>query len=100
MPIERYPGQPDTQRLLLLLPGRGDESGDFARHGFVRMARQAGATADIAAANAHFGYYINRSVTDRLEADLFERPESRRYRETFVAGISLGGLGAMILARD
>jgi pimeloyl-ACP methyl ester carboxylesterase len=100
MPIERYAGGPETPRLLLLLPGRGDTSGDFARHGFVQMAREAGITADIAAADAHLGYYFNRSVADRLEADLFALPESRRYRETFVAGISLGGLGAMILARE
>jgi len=52
------------------------------------------------AADAHLGYYRNRSVVRRLAADLLTPPNARTYRETWVSGISLGGLGGLILAKD
>ncbi len=100
MPSLRYPGAPAGDRLLLLLPGRGDRNQDFERRGFVAMARSAGVTADIVAADAHLGYYRNRSVAHRLAADLLTPPSGSTYRTAWVAGISLGGLGGLLLARD
>jgi pimeloyl-ACP methyl ester carboxylesterase len=100
MPAERYAGAPSTERRLLLLPGRGDRSVDFERHGFIAAAREAGISADIVAADAHLGYYHDRSVAERLVTDLLAPTGAHPYTVTFAAGISLGGLGSLILARE
>ncbi len=100
MPALWYPGAPATGRLLLLLPGRGDSDEEFARRGFVGLARASGLTADIVAADAHFGYYENRSISRRLAADLVQPARAEGRSDTWVSGISLGGWGSIVLARD
>src|SRR5512135_778431 len=55
-------GRPGSDRLLVLLPGRGSGAASYEKEGFVRLARQAGLTADIVAADAHLGYYERRVI--------------------------------------
>jgi pimeloyl-ACP methyl ester carboxylesterase len=99
---ERYP-RVEGQRadgLLVLLPGRGDSMGSFAEHGFVNDVRASGAPVDIVAVDAHLGYYIKNAIADRLWADVITPARQQGYRHIWVAGISMGGLGALALARD
>lgn len=86
-------------RLLVLLPGRGDRMVTFRDQGFFALAKdylETNRDVALVAADAHMGYYRDRQVMVRLEEDLLRRfPESR----LIVAGVSLGGLGAAMLAR-
>ena len=85
-------------RLVVLLPGRGDRAADFARHGFAAELKRRGIAADVVAADAHAGYYAERSVVARLHADVLAPARAQGYREIWLAGISLGGLGALLTA--
>jgi hypothetical protein len=95
-----YGPAPDTDRLLLLLPGRHDSADSFGRYGFPEAAREAGLRAEIAAADAHLGYYARRAVHTRLHEDVLAPARARGRRRVWLAGISLGGLGSGILASE
>ena len=51
-------------------------------------------------ADAHVGYFRNRSFEDRLRADVMVPARARGYESIWLAGISLGGLGALLYADE
>jgi pimeloyl-ACP methyl ester carboxylesterase len=86
----------DHRCLVVFLHGRGDRPEDFARHGFVDRLRASGARCDAVAADSHLGYFADRSMGRRLEEDVVAPAHAAGYREIWLVGISLGGLGALI----
>lgn len=82
--------------LVILLPGRFDEADDFRERKFAEIAREAGAGFDVAAADAHIGYYAGGAVAERLEDDVVLPARRAGYKKVWLAGISLGGLGSLI----
>jgi S-formylglutathione hydrolase FrmB len=70
---------------------------DYERHGFLLAACKRGITADMAVVDAHYGYYANRSILDRLHHDVIQPAREARSAISLV-GISLGGLGALLYA--
>ena len=86
--------------LMVFLPGIGDVPEDFERNGFVQALRDSARPADIAVADVHFGYYIRRSVLERLRVDVIEPAKSCGYATICLVGISMGGLGALLYAME
>jgi len=84
--------------LVILLPGRFDEAEDFARRRFPEIARDAGGSFDLLAVDAHLGYYREGTIAERLETDIIAPARARGYSRIWLAGISMGGLGALIVA--
>lgn len=82
--------------LLVFLPGAYSTIDEFVREGFVQEVRQRRIAADIVMADAHMTYYQQRSVTDRLEADVLAPARAAGYRAIWLVGISVGGFGALI----
>lgn len=101
MPALVYSGVPPApaahagRRLLVLLPPIGNGMADFDRHGWVRSARQHFADLDVVAVDAHYGYYAEKQLPRRLYADILV-PARAHYREVWLAGVSLGGYGALL----
>lgn len=96
MPFVFHPATAGTaDTLVVLLPGFGDGPEDYAAHGVVDAVRAVNAHADVVAADAHFGYYKERSLIDRLHDDVIG-PLAGRYQRVWLVGISMGGFGAMI----
>ncbi|HSD40032.1 MAG TPA: alpha/beta fold hydrolase [Rhodocyclaceae bacterium] len=89
---------PDTRakRLIVMLPGIYDQPRDFVREGFVKDLRTRGIEADVVMPDAHFGYYEARDVDVRLEQDVFAPARAQGYKEIWIVGVSLGGLGALL----
>ncbi len=81
--------------LLVLLPGAYSTPGEFVEAGFVQAVRQRRLHADIVIADAHLGYFIDRSVIQRLHADVVQPARARGVQQVWLVGISLGGFGAM-----
>lgn len=90
------PGPVDT--LVVLLPGSYSDPEDFVREGFVRTLRQRRAAADVVMVDAHVGYYQNRSIVTRLADDVVRPARAKGYRHIWLAGISIGAVGAMLYA--
>jgi pimeloyl-ACP methyl ester carboxylesterase len=95
--LDLAPGGVAHRTLIVLLPGRYDSPEDFSRHGFAELALRAGAAADILAVDAHPGYYLNRTVVERLREDILA-PARPRYDRIWLVGISMGGSGALSYA--
>jgi pimeloyl-ACP methyl ester carboxylesterase len=83
---------------VVFLPGRGDRPEDFEARGMLAAARSAGLRADVLAVDAHLAYYRKRVIVERLQADVIGPARARGYVRVWLVGISLGGLGALLLA--
>ncbi len=86
--------------LVVLLPGRWDEPERFGRAGFAAAVARRGLQLDLVAVDAHLGYYRDRSVVERLRADVVAPSRAAGYREIWLVGISLGGLGGLTYLRE
>lgn len=86
--------------LVVLLPGRWDRAESFRRAGFAAAVTARGLAIDLVAADAHLGYYRDRSVVDRLHADVIAPARAAGYERIWVAGVSLGGTGSLLYLRD
>lgn len=95
---ERNAGSPET--LVILMPGRGGAARDFFDRGFVRRLLACDRPLRVAAVDAHLGYYADESVAIRLTEDIIRPARERGVEEVWLAGISLGGLGALIHLND
>jgi pimeloyl-ACP methyl ester carboxylesterase len=82
--------------LVVLLPGVRSDPEEFVREGFVQALRQRSIAADVMLVDAHIGYYNDRSIIDRLDADVLGPARSGGYRAVWFVGISLGGFGALL----
>lgn len=93
------PAATPARCLLVLLPGIGDSMADLVDHGMLAMVRERRVAADVLIADAHFGYYRTRTATQRIWEDILQ-PRIADYDEVWLAGVSLGGFGALLCASD
>lgn len=96
--VESPPGADKV--MLVMLPGATHKPEDFARQGFIRALRQRKLPVDTAAVDAHLDYYLERNLGERLAEDIIAPARARGYRRIWLMGISLGGLGALLYARE
>jgi pimeloyl-ACP methyl ester carboxylesterase len=82
------------------MPGLGDTPDAFFDHGFVHDAVRASDRCDLVAVDAHLGYYTSGTLRERIGRDVLLVAHARGYREIWMVGISLGGLGSLLVARD
>ena len=85
---------PDADLLLRL-----DGPDTYREHGFPSDLVHAGAACDSVAVDLHARYYGEGHVADVLYEDVLAPAVARGYEEIWVVGISMGGLGASMLAR-
>lgn len=92
-------GAARARGVVVLLPGFGDRPAAFEDHGFVAALRREAPAYDVIAADAHFGYYRARTLIERLDRDVVGPLRAQGYREIWLAGVSMGGHGAVAYAR-
>lgn len=97
MPVIRQQllGPERATGLLVLLPGKGDRGERFAQQGILEMVSELAPTFDVIAADAHFGYYQQRTLLTRLESDVIRPAIDDGYDQVWLLGISLGALGSL-----
>jgi hypothetical protein len=86
--------------LLVLLPGLGDTETDFIDHGFVDALRARNLPVDAIAVNATLGYYARRTLLERMRTDVIDPARASGYEQIWLAGISMGGLGSLLVSKD
>ncbi len=91
---------PPGSCLVVFLPGRRDGPGAYRRHEFPKIAAEAGVTADYLEADAHMGYYQAETISKRLHADVIAPARARGRERIWIVGISMGGLGGLLYARE
>lgn len=91
---------PPGSCLVVFLPGRRDGPGAYRRHGFPKIAAEAGLTAEYMEADAHIGYYQAETISKHLHADVIAPARARGFDRIWIVGISMGGLGGLLYARE
>lgn len=81
--------------LLILLRGIGASNRIFEEEGIIAEIRRRNLPFDIVAPDAHFGYYKSRSIDERLHEDIIAPARARGYRQVWLAGFSMGGMGGL-----
>jgi pimeloyl-ACP methyl ester carboxylesterase len=90
----------DNRTLLVFLPGIDDEAGDFARQGFIDAVRRRNLPVDMVSVDAHFGYYMSKTLVPRLQDDVITKAKRQGYERIWLVGISLGGLGSLLYSKQ
>lgn len=85
--------------VLVLLPGLGDSPELFSKHGFDQAILQSQKPCDVLVVDSHFGYYRDAVLVERLAHEVLT-PLRAQYEQTWLVGVSLGGYGAALVAKD
>lgn len=98
IPYEIYGDIHAANHVTVLLPGIRNRVEDFTDEGFIQIAApllQEFPGNALIAVDAHWGYYRERIIDQRLQQDILQRYPHKTF--TFV-GISLGGFGSLLMA--
>ena len=101
MRVVRFaPAAAHAPTLVVLLPGRASDPADFGTERFPALAKEAGLAVDMIAVDAHLGHYLKRTLNVRLKVDIIDPARAAGYKDIWLVGISMGGLGALLYARE
>jgi len=89
-----------SECLVVFLPGFGDDERDFLDHGFGDALRARSLKVDAVFARATYGYYARKTILTRLREDVIQPARAEGYSRIWVVGVSMGGLGALLLAKE
>jgi pimeloyl-ACP methyl ester carboxylesterase len=88
------------KNMIIFLRGRGGSHEGFASEGFINDIKTRKLSFDMAAPNAHFGYYFGETLVPRLKADIIDSARAEGYERFWLVGVSMGGLGALMYTRQ
>ncbi len=92
--------QQPGQRLVVVLPGRADGLEALRRSGMAEAIQGAWPDADVLLAEVTLGDYMRGDAPERLHAEVVVPARERgRYREVWLAGASMGGMGTLMYDR-
>jgi pimeloyl-ACP methyl ester carboxylesterase len=92
-------GRPQPN-LFVFMRGIGGSHTSFEEEGLVDDVRTMGLPFDMAAPNAHLGYYTGRTLLVRLKADVIDPARRQGKDNIWLVGFSMGGLGSMLYLRE
>ncbi len=98
--LVRAPRSGAVPTLVVMLPGIGDDAQEMKERGLADVIHQAWPEADVLLAGATYAYYRDRRVIERLHEDVVVPAIRAGYRRIWLAGASMGGLGALLYARE
>lgn len=90
----------DHERLVIVLPGRGDDLDMLAKSGIATAVQQAMPDADVALVEATISYYMDGKLVPRLHEQVIRPARERGYREIWLSGASMGGLGVLMYEHE
>jgi hypothetical protein len=88
-----------AQRLVVVLPGRGDDLDGLRRSGIAQAVQSAWPDADVVLAGLALGYYLEGVAEMRLHDEVIVPARRRGYAQVWLVGASLGGMGAILYDR-
>jgi pimeloyl-ACP methyl ester carboxylesterase len=83
-------------RLVVVLPGRADDLQRLQDSGIADAIHEAWPDADVQFAELTLDFYRRGDAPKRLREEVIAPSRSRGYREVWIAGASMGGMGALM----
>lgn len=99
IPTAFVPAPRPATRVFVLLPGRADDLAGLRRSGAVQAIQATWPDADVVLAELSLPYYLKRDATRRLHDEVVAPLRERGYREIWLGGASLGGMGSLMYDR-
>ena len=96
IPTAFLPAPQPARRLVVVLPGRGDGLDALQRTGIAQAIQAQWPDADVVLSGLAIGYYLKGGAIQRLHDEIVMPARTRGYREIWLLGASLGGLGALM----
>lgn len=84
----------------VFMRGMGGGHTVFAEEGLVDDVRGLDMAVDMAAPDAHFGYYLKRNLLERLKEDVIDPARLNGAENIWLVGFSMGGLGSLLYGRE
>ena len=102
IPVKDIPApQPAVAHpLVIVLPGRGDNLKDLQAAGIAQAIQSGWPQADVLLVGATIGYYLDGGLARRLHDEIIEPAQQRGYREIWLTGASMGGMGVLLYQRQ
>lgn len=93
--------QPSSERtLVVVLPGFGNAAEDMREQGIDKAVHRSWPQADVLLTSATFAYYKERNIVERLQADVIAPARAQGYRQIWLAGASIGGMGVLFYEHE
>ena len=93
------PQRSPVRTLVIVLPGRADDGRGENERGMARAIHEVWPGADVLLTSATSAYYRDGTVVERLHEDVVAPALRAGYRRIWLAGASMGGMGAMLYER-
>jgi enterochelin esterase-like enzyme len=90
----------DNKQLVIVLPGMGDNLKRLDRSGFAVVVQRHLPNADVMLVELTLPYYMEGRATQRLHDEVIAPARQRGYRDIYLAGASMGGMGVLMYERD
>jgi pimeloyl-ACP methyl ester carboxylesterase len=90
------PGSATHRTLVVMLPGKDDNVKVMDRAGVAQAIQHAWPDADVLLTSATMAYYTQGRIWQRLHDEVVEPMRARGYTDIWMAGASLGGMGALL----
>jgi hypothetical protein len=88
-----------TRTLVIVLPGRSDDGLGDNERGMAKAIHEVWPGADVLLTGATYAYYRDGRLVERLHEDVVAPALRAGYRRVWLAGASMGGMGAMLYER-
>lgn len=99
IPQRLVPASQPATRLVVVLPGRGDDLDALGRSGIAQAVQSAWPDADVVLTGLALGYYMQGQAPQRLRSEVVQPARERGYREIWLLGASMGGMGNLMYDR-
>lgn len=100
IPHALVPAPRQAHRLVVFLPGRGDDLAGLEKSGIAQIIQRDWPDADVELAGLTMAYYTSGQSTRKLHDEIMLPARKRGYQQVWLAGTSLGGMGALTYDRD
>jgi pimeloyl-ACP methyl ester carboxylesterase len=89
-----------AQRVVVMLPGRGDDLGGLQKRDTAQIIQQEWPDADVILVGLTMPFYTSGVASRRLHDEVMAPLKGRGYKQIWLAGISLGGMGTLLYDHD
>src|SRR3954453_4924060 len=96
IPPAFLPAPQTAHRLVVVLPGRGDDLEGLRKSGIAQAVQSAWPDADVVLTGLALGYYMEGQAELRLHDEVIAPARTRGYRQVWLVGASMGGMGAFM----
>lgn len=102
IPVQQIQALKDEQSriLIVILPGRGDDVTALKASGIAEAIQSSVPNADVVLTGISLAYYMEGRMPQRMREEVILPAKERGYKEIWLVGASMGGMGILMYDRE